>query len=123
MTSHFIGYWIDGISRKTIDQIDRENRMSALYLAVSITAKPGKEAALKAALLALVKPTRAEAGCLLYDLHTDREKPQHLYFYEAWSDHAAWQRHNESSHINAFRAIRPDLVETSVLHQLDKIEP
>lgn len=41
--------------------------MSVNVVAV-ITAKPGSEDAVRAALEALVAPTRAEAGCLSYDL-------------------------------------------------------
>ena len=38
-------------------------------------AKPGKEDALRQALLALCGPTREEKGCLNYDLHVSADDP------------------------------------------------
>ncbi|MFN8829078.1 MAG: putative quinol monooxygenase [Labrys sp. (in: a-proteobacteria)] len=92
-----------------------------LHLAVSIKAKPGKEAALRAALEALVAASRAEDGCLFYDLHTDNEDPSHLFFYEAWATPADWHRHNDSPHIARHRAIAGDLVDSAKLWQLTKL--
>ena len=41
----------------------------AVALAVVMHAKPGQELLLQAELSALIRPTRKEEGCLLYDLH------------------------------------------------------
>ena len=41
----------------------------AIALVVVMHAKPGQELLLQAELTALVRPTRNEEGCLLYDLH------------------------------------------------------
>jgi quinol monooxygenase YgiN len=38
-------------------------------------AKPGKEHALREALLAVCDPTRAEKGCINYDLHDSPDEP------------------------------------------------
>ena len=43
-------------------------------------AKPGKEDALRQALLALCGPTRKEQGCLNYDLHVSADDPGLLVF-------------------------------------------
>ena len=48
--------------------------MSALSLVARIKAKPGKEAELRQVLTALVQPTRAEEGCLTYDLHVANDR-------------------------------------------------
>ena len=45
-------------------------------------AKPVKEAALRQALLAVCGPTRAEKGCLNYDLHVSPDDPGLLVFHE-----------------------------------------
>ena len=41
----------------------------------TIKAKPGMEKTVRAAVEALVAPTRAEAGCINYDLHQSPEAP------------------------------------------------
>ena len=41
----------------------------ALAMVVEFRAAPGKVDELRAALLGIVGPSRAEAGCLRYDLH------------------------------------------------------
>ena len=44
-------------------------------MVVEFRAVPGKAHELRAELLGLVGPTRAEDGCLRYDLHVSREEP------------------------------------------------
>ncbi len=43
-----------------------------VVLTAMIKAKPGEEDAVKEILLALVEPTRKEAGCLCYNLHQSK---------------------------------------------------
>ena len=73
-------------------------------------AKPGKERALREALLAVCAPTRGEQGCLNYDLHVSPDDPGLLVFHENWVSKADLDAHLASSHIDAFRAIAPDLL-------------
>ena len=73
-------------------------------------AKPGKEQALRDALLAVCAPTRAEKGCINYDLHASPDKPGVLVFLENWESKADLDAHLASPHIDAFRAIAPDLL-------------
>ena len=51
---------------------------------VRIKAKPGMEEEVKKELLSLVTLTRAEAGCLLYDLNQSAEDSSLFMFYENW---------------------------------------
>lgn len=95
--------------------------MTTLHLAVSLIAKPGGEAELKAALEALVAPSRADDGCLQYDLHADRENPRHFFLYERWRDDASWRAHMETPHLKNFGEISGAFTESWALHQLDKI--
>jgi quinol monooxygenase YgiN len=67
-----------------------------------VKAKPGKEAALKKALLALIPPTRKEKGCLNYDLHQDIEDPSRFIFHENWTSKAHLDAHLNSPHLQAF---------------------
>lgn len=73
-------------------------------------AKPGKEQALKDALLSLCAPTRKEKGCINYDLHVSPDDPAILVFHENWVSKADLDVHLQSPHINAFRRIAPDLL-------------
>lgn len=47
-------------------------------------AKPGMEAAVRDAVMALVAPTRSEPGCINYDLHQSSENPSLFILYENW---------------------------------------
>jgi len=48
---------------------------------------------LEARLLRQVEPARAEAGCTAYHLARDRTDPDKFYFFEAYTDVAAFRRH------------------------------
>ena len=73
-------------------------------------AKPGKEQAMREALLAVCAPTRAEKGCLNYDLHVSPDDPGLLVFHENWESKEDFDAHLASVHIDAFRALAPDLL-------------
>ena len=73
-------------------------------------AKPGKEDALRKALLALCGPTRKEQGCLNYDLHVSVDDPGLLVFHENWTTKADLDNHLASPHIDAFRGVAGELL-------------
>lgn len=52
--------------------------------------------------LALVAPSRAEEGCINYDLHQSAEDPAVFVFYENWVSREALDRHLEMPHSLAF---------------------
>jgi quinol monooxygenase YgiN len=70
-----------------------------LTVIATFEAKPGQEAALCAALSALVEPTCKEAGCLNYDLHESAESPAKFLFHENWTSKAHLDAHLKSAHI------------------------
>jgi len=75
--------------------------MKPLTIVVHFQARPGKEAELRKTLVALLAPTRREAGCLNYDLHTSPEDPGKFLFYENWASRAHHDAHFNSPHIQA----------------------
>lgn len=95
--------------------------MATLYLAVSLYAKPGREDDLRQLLEGLVEPSRADDGCVCYDLHTDNQNPAHLFLYEAWRDAAAWERHKATEHLRRFSEAAGEVVERRAVHQLTRI--
>ena len=58
--------------------------MAKLTVVANITAKADKVELVKAELLKLIDLTRAEEGCINYDLHQDNTNPAHFLFYENW---------------------------------------
>jgi len=75
-----------------------------LTILARFKAKEDKIEDAKAALTALLAPTRAEQGCINYDLHQDKTQPQHFFFYENWESKAALDAHMQSRHLQAFIA-------------------
>jgi quinol monooxygenase YgiN len=73
-------------------------------------AKPGKEGALRQALLAVRGPTLKEKGCINYDLHETPDEPGMFVFLENWVSKADLDAHLASAHIDGFRASAPDLL-------------
>jgi quinol monooxygenase YgiN len=73
--------------------------MKTITVVATFQAKPGKEAELKKALISLVAPTRAEAGCLNYDLHVSPDDAGKFLFHENWTTKAALDAHLKMPHI------------------------
>ena len=89
--------------------------MSELLTVIArLRAKAGQEAMLRQELKKLVTPTRAEAGCVLYDLHESNSEPGLFVFYETWKRDADLDAHFETPHITAFLAKVPELVEEPI---------
>ena len=74
-----------------------------LTVIATITAEAGKEEALKPHLIGLVEPTRAEDGCIRYELHQDNENPTLFTFNEMWESQAHLAAHANSEHVAAYR--------------------
>lgn len=90
-----------------------------LILNVHLEAAPGHEEELAEHLTALLAPTRAEPGCLIYELHRDPKNAGKFMFYERFLSQEAHEAHDASPHIQSWRAYRaaakPDPVASSVL--------
>src|SRR5512139_2537108 len=81
-----------------------------LTVVAEFYAKPEKTEDLRNELLALVSPTRAENGCVQYDLHEEQGKPGHFLFYENWTSRAELDAHARSPHLQRLFAMVGDLV-------------
>ena len=62
---------------------------------------PGKEDDLKRHLLSLAAPTRAEAGCVAYDLYESPEAKHEFMRYEIWASPEALEAHKKTPHLRA----------------------
>ena len=65
----------------------------------TLTARTETREELASLLMALVAPTRAEAGCINYDFHVDAADPCVFVFYENWTDRAALDAHLAMPHL------------------------
>jgi quinol monooxygenase YgiN len=62
---------------------------------------PGSERDLKAHLLSLAAPTRAEPGCLAYDLYESPDAPSEFLRLERWRSLADLEAHKATPHLRA----------------------
>jgi quinol monooxygenase YgiN len=93
------------------EQVGGEERMAnKLTVLARIRAKEGTEETLKRELLNLIEPTRAEVGCISYDLHQSADDKALFMFYETWSSKDDLDKHFTTPHIQAIMAKAPDLL-------------
>lgn len=77
--------------------------LTPVTVVARIRAKPGMQEKVKQHLLKLIAPTRAEKGCLNYDLHQSVDDPALFLFYENWIDKKSLEDHLKKPHLNTFR--------------------
>jgi quinol monooxygenase YgiN len=76
---------------------------TSLRVVARVVARPDTVSQVRNILLGLVTPTRAEEGCIVYELLQNREDPTDFTFVEEWASDEAFQRHHTTEHIrNAF---------------------
>ncbi len=92
-----------------------------LTIVAHIHARPDRVDLVKSELWKLVETTRAEAGCLQYDLHQDNEDPAHFLFFENWESREFWQAHMNAPHIAAYAAATEGAVDAFSLSEMTKI--
>ena len=71
---------------------------STIVLTVDIIAKKGKGKEVRELLRASRKPSRADKGCIYYDLHCPLEGEEFM-FHEAWESDKLLKAHVESDHV------------------------
>lgn len=81
-------------------------------LIVALRSRTGREAELEKELRALVAPTRAERGCIAYDLHVSSDVPGLFLLREIWASLKQLQKHWETAHMKQWGQRRGTLVQT-----------
>jgi quinol monooxygenase YgiN len=66
--------------------------------------QPGQADDVAAALLELVGPSRAEAGCMMYDACRSKSDPNEVLVLEEWASQEALDEHMTTPHFRAFGA-------------------
>ncbi|QIZ77632.1 putative quinol monooxygenase [Ferrimonas lipolytica] len=93
-----------------------------LTIVATIVAKPQQLEFVKAQLLIVVAATRAEEGCLQYDLHQDHNDPSVFLLFENWQSRSHWESHKVAPHMDAYRqAMAAAIAKPTVVHQLGKL--
>ncbi len=72
-----------------------------LHIVARAIARAGTESRVREQFEALVEPTRAEPGCLSYELFVHEENPAEFLFVQEYQDEAAFDAHLASAHITA----------------------
>ena len=95
--------------------------MTNLTIVANIHAKSDKIDLVQTELEKLIAITRAEEGCLQYDLHQDNDNPAHFMFFESWENRELWQTHMNAPHLAAYMAATDGAVENFTLNEMSQI--
>lgn len=95
--------------------------MSKLTIVANIQSHPDKIDLVKAELLKLIPITRAEKGCINYDLHHDNDNPVHFLFYENWESRELWQAHMNNTHLQDYMKATEGAVTEFTLSEMTEI--
>ncbi len=87
-----------------------------------VKARPGAEREVEEGLRALVAQSRAEKGCLSYDLHRSEDDPCLFLLYENWESEEALQDHLLTTHVqDALKEVAPLLTERADITRWKRI--
>lgn len=89
--------------------------MTTLTIIATIVCKEEKIEFVKSEMIKLIDKTRAEKGCINYDLHQDNSNPAHFVFHENWESEALLEKHLESQHIADYVAATEGCIESFVI--------
>jgi quinol monooxygenase YgiN len=81
-----------------------------LYIFARLEPKPGKELQLRDELDLVLKPTRAEPGCVRIHLYESTRGPLIYYIHSEWIDEPAFDAHAELPHTRRFAGAAADLI-------------
>ncbi|RKF20331.1 antibiotic biosynthesis monooxygenase [Alginatibacterium sediminis] len=95
--------------------------MTKLTIVANIIAKDDSIDLVKGELLKLIDITRAEEGCINYDLHQDNENPAHFMFYENWQSRELWQTHMGNEHLAQYMKATDGCVDQFILNEMTQI--
>jgi len=95
--------------------------MSTLTIVANIRAIPDQIDLVRAELLKLIPLTRAEAGCLRYELQQDNESPAHFMFLESRESRELWQIHMNAPHLGAYMQATAGAVVEFTLNEMTRI--
>ncbi|MDD2159089.1 MULTISPECIES: putative quinol monooxygenase [Pseudomonas] len=93
----------------------------SLRVVAVLTAKAGKEQQVEQVLRACVQPSRAEDGCLSYDLNRCIEQAGRFVFVERWASHEAIALHRQMPHYTAMAKALGELLSDRQVYVLEAL--
>ena len=88
----------------------QELTVGRVSVVARLKAKPGNEERVKQELQKLLAPTRAEKGCVNYDMHQAVHDRSLFLFYENWESEEDLAKHLESPHIKTWFKLSQELL-------------
>lgn len=95
--------------------------MATLTIVAIIKARADQIDLVKTELEKLIDISRAEEGCINYDLHQDNEEPAHFKLYENWESRELWQVHMNKQHLKEYMAATDSAVEEFTVNEMAKV--
>lgn len=92
--------------------VEVEAAMAEVRVIARSVARGGRENPLRELLQGMLAPTRAEAGCKLYELYESDAKGR-FYFYEIWESQAALDQHAATAHFKHLEQSITELIQGS----------
>ena len=89
-----------------------------LTIIARILAKEEKRDLVKTELLKLIESTRAEEGCINYDLHQDNENKNLFLFHENWESRALWQNHMSNPKLAEYLKATEGSVQEFIINEM-----
>ncbi|WP_413112166.1 putative quinol monooxygenase [Thaumasiovibrio sp. DFM-14] len=96
--------------------------MSKLTIIADIIAKEDKVDLITTELLKLISISRAEDGCINYNLHQDNNNPAHFTFYENWASRELWQTHMANKHLSDFKAATEGAFDSFIVSEMTQVD-
>lgn len=84
--------------------------MPKIRVVAHLTSKPETIDETRSALEGFIDPTRAETGCIVYELMQNNDDPTDFTFVEEWASNETLDAHLASPHISAFKDRASDLL-------------
>jgi quinol monooxygenase YgiN len=95
--------------------------MPHLTIVANIHAKPDQAELVRSELEKLIPLTRAEEGCVQYDLHLNNSDPAHFLFFENWATRDAFEAHMKTAHIAGYLEATEGAVDQFIVKEMTKI--
>lgn len=96
--------------------------MANLKVVARIAAKADHLALVKEELIKLIDTTRAEEGCLQYELFQKKDETNVFYFCETWESKELLDKHLANDHIAAYVKATEGMIDDFVVNELDLVK-
>lgn len=83
---------------------------TTIRVLASFSVKPDQAEAFKSMMRGLREPTRAQPGCIAYDLQQSLEDPASFVFVEEWRSEADLENHLTTAHVQSIAPALQDML-------------